>query len=228
MNKDEQSGSSPLLLPRRSHITVATIKRLTVALVAFSVPAAIFLSIADEVREGEAIAFDGFLLNAVRDSAGPFWDQFFVIVTDLGGVLGVTVLTAVATALLYGFRHRREAALLLFGVAGAALINLLLKALYQRARPDLWVDLVTETSYSFPSGHAMASGALAFSLMVVFWMSRWRWYVVALGGIYMLIIGLSRMYLGVHYPSDVLAGWAVSLVWVLVVKYIIDRFSRSL
>ncbi|MDF2461379.1 MAG: acid phosphatase, partial [Candidatus Saccharibacteria bacterium] len=113
-------------------------------------------------------------------------------------------------------------------VAGAALLNLLLKASFQRDRPDLWESIVTETSYSFPSGHAMASSALAFSVMLVLWETKWRWLAVAVGTIYFVLVGVSRMYLGVHFPSDVVAGWCVSLAWVGIVHRILRRKSASL
>jgi undecaprenyl-diphosphatase len=123
-----------------------------------------------------------------------------------------------------------------FGIAGAALLNLILKTLFERDRPHLWQWIVHESSYSFPSGHATMTAALAFTLMLLAWRTKYR-YVAVVGGIcYMILIGLTRMYLGVHYPTDILAGWCVSLAWVLIVATVLgavrwqpflEKFSRT-
>ena len=77
---------------------------------------------------------------------------------------------------------------------------------------------MVEHSSWFPSGHAMASSALALSLIVIFWSTKWRWLVLAGAIFYVVIIALTRLYLGVHYPTDILAGWAVSCAWVAIVS----------
>lgn len=206
----------------RSRISKSTLKRLGIALVAFTIPVSLFLGIADEIREGDSLFFDTSLLYAIHTLSNPILDTFFLAATDAGGVVGVSVISAVSIGLFYRYGHRRQAALYAFAVGGAAIINLLLKTVFQRMRPDLWAQLVTEKSFSFPSGHAMASSAVAFSMMVIFWPTRWRWYAVTIAGFYMLAVSLSRLYLGVHYPSDVLGGWLVSAAWILVVKYVMD------
>ena len=114
------------------------------------------------------------------------------------------------------------------GVGGAALLNMVLKLIFERPRPDLWEQLIIETSFSFPSGHAMASSALAFSVIAIAWNTRFRWYAVGVGVLFMLVIGFSRLYLGVHYPTDVLAGWFVSGAWVLLVALVVYVQTRPL
>lgn len=168
------------------------------------------------------------VLRAINSLATPLLDALVVSVTRLGGTLGVAVLTIGIAMLLWQRRMRNRAAILVAGVGGALVLNLLLKAFFQRDRPQLWERLVTENSYSFPSGHAMASSALAFSLIVIFWSTKWRWFVVGAMFTYMVVIGLTRLYLGVHYPSDVLAGWIVSAMWVAIVTGIYRKmfFAR--
>lgn len=174
-----------------------------------------FVALADEVHEGETLAFDQSALTAINEHASPYFDTFFVTITQLGGVIGVVAVTLGLLMLFLLRKAYRSAIILAAGVGGAAAINLVLKAVFERARPDLWEQLVVETSFSFPSGHAMASAALAVSVAAIFWHTKYRWLVVAAATLYGLIIGFSRLYLGVHYPTDIVAGWLVSTAWVL-------------
>lgn len=194
-------------------------QRILLAFLVLILPVFAFVGLADEVREGEPLPFDNSTLQAINALSSPQLDTVAVVSTQLGGTIGVIVLTVGIGLLLWGRRLRQMAALLVVGVSGSMVLNLLLKAFFQRDRPQLWERLVTENSYSFPSGHAMASSALALSMVVVFWPTRWRWLVVIGAAAYMITIGLSRLYLGVHYPSDVLAGWAVSAAWIATMVY---------
>ena len=104
-------------------------------------------------------------------------------------------------------RRYRAARFLALSVGGAGLLNLAAKLLLSRPRPALWVVRHPELSSSFPSGHAMAAAALATALGFLLWPTRCRWVAVSTGAGWALAMGWARMYLGVHYPSDVLAGW---------------------
>ncbi|MFD2271524.1 phosphatase PAP2 family protein [Undibacterium arcticum] len=86
---------------------------------------------------------------------------------------------------------------------------------FARGRPDFWISLLPETTFSFPSGHAMHSMAVVAALVALTWHSRWRWLVALIGVCFVFLVGLSRIYLGVHFPSDILAGWTASLTWVI-------------
>lgn len=196
-----------------------TIYRLVVAFVVLLLPIFLFVELAEEVKENETIQLDEAILRAINSFASSELDTAAVIITQLGGIIGTSVLTIGIAVLLWGRAKRRMATLLVTGVAGAGLLNLLLKAVFQRDRPNLWERLVTENTHSFPSGHAMASSALALSLIVIFWPTRWRWLVISIAGLFMAVIGFTRLYLGVHYPSDILAGWVVSAAWVGAMVY---------
>lgn len=185
-----------------------------------------FVQLAGEVRNGETLTFDRGLLRAINTTSSPLLDSFFVGVTNLGGVLGVVTLTLIGLTLLLVTRRYWSAVILTASVAGSAAVNVVLKLVFERARPDLWEQLITETSYSFPSGHAMATSALAFAVIAIAWKTRYR-MVATIGALgFMAVISYSRLYLGVHYPTDILAGWLVSATWVYVVLTATTGWSR--
>ena len=100
-------------------------------------------------------------------------------------------------------------------VAGAAALTGVMKLVFHRPRPELWPRLVTESGASFPSGHSMYSAAFVVALILLAWPTRWRWPALVAGTVFTLVVGWSRVDLGVHYPTDVLAGWLSGTAWVL-------------
>jgi membrane-associated phospholipid phosphatase len=188
---------------------------------------ALFIGLSTEVQERATIGLDVATLWWLHQFATPGLNRVTTAFTNTGGPLAIVAMTAVAVAGLAWARRRRAAVLLALGVGGAAGINVLLKLSFHRVRPALWVPVVHESSFSFPSGHAVASSALALSVIMLGWDTRWRWPVTVLGLAYALLIGLSRVYLGVHYPSDVAGGWIVGCVWVAAVWAILGRRRRK-
>ncbi len=177
-------------------------------------PLVLFGLLAEDVWQREGIGWDERILLAVHARATPTFDAIMLLFTRIGAPLPMILLVA-ALLLLLLLRGRRADGLFLIGaVGGAATLNLLAKLLFQRARPALWPALSPETDYGFPSGHAMGSVAVVAALTILLWPTRWRWATLALGALFVAAVGLSRVYLGVHYPSDVLAGWGASLAWV--------------
>jgi membrane-associated phospholipid phosphatase len=180
-----------------------------------------FVKLAHDVSEHETLGADVAVLKFIHAGETHFLDTFIPIATDIGGMVGATLLTLLILGL---FVYRREY-LRAFGlfacVSGATLLNLVLKSVFERARPDLWERLINEASYSFPSGHAMTSAAIGIGLTVALWNSRWRWWAFAASTAYVLFVGYTRLYLGVHYPTDILAGWLVSGAWVMAVALMI-------
>jgi membrane-associated phospholipid phosphatase len=116
---------------------------------------------------------------------------------------------------LLALRHRGNALFWAVAMGGTGVLNSGAKLFFRRERPELWLSPAPEHTYSFPSGHAMGSMALVAALAVLAWPTRWRWWAIILGGAFTLSVGFSRVYLGVHFPSDVVAGWSASLAWVL-------------
>ena len=211
-----------------SPTTKRLILRLVVALGFFSIATVGFISIADEVRDGDTTVLDEAVLLGLNELSRPWVDSVMVFITQLGGVLVLGLATVLAVGYFWYKRRKYAALMVLASMVGAGILNVLLKALFARERPDLWTQLVTETSFSFPSGHAMGSSAFALALIIILWQTKWRILVLILGSLYVLLIGLSRMYLGVHFPTDVVAGWLVSAGWVAIVAaFIVQRIHKK-
>ena len=172
--------------------------------------AAIYVRTAHQVAENDWSAFDRWLLLAVHEMASPVASVVMETFAFLGSGVALTVLASLV-GLWCVRRGQRHLAFTLWGVGLAAgLCNLLLKISFARVRPALWAEVRLLTTYSFPSGHAMnAAATLGMCAFVIACVApRWRtaaWWItpVLVAG-----VGLSRIYLGVHWPSDVLAGWA--------------------
>lgn len=196
------------------------------AFAAVALLSVVFIKLASEMREGETLGFDRSILMFFNHHSSPILDKTIPVLTDIGSVFGVVALLMVFGAAFVYKREYMRATLLFVGVGGAGLLNIILKSSFMRERPDLWVQLVHETGYSFPSGHAMMSSAFAVALVIALWHSRWRWWAVVFAGLFVLFVGASRLYLGVHYPTDILAGWLVSTAWVVTAASLL-RLRRS-
>lgn len=193
-------------------------------LVSLAVSAALilgFVGIADEVLEGDTQDIDLAVLQALRAAdgtpIGPGWvNEAIRDLTALGSfsVLGLMVIAVLGYLLLTG--KRVMALLVLVSVIGGTLVSSVLKELFSRPRPSLEHAAEVFTA-SFPSGHALIStvtyltlGALLARVQAS---ARLRVYIIAIAALLSLVIGLSRLYLGVHYPTDVLAGWCLGAAW---------------
>jgi membrane-associated phospholipid phosphatase len=182
-----------------------------------------FGELAEEVVQQEAFGWDDPILLFVHNLGSPALDAFMLFMSRVGYQWGVLPLD-VAVFVYFVIRRRRYDALF-FGLAvgGAALLNVGAKLLFGRARPELWLSIAPEYDFSFPSGHAMGSMALAAALVVLLWATRWRYVAFVVGAVFVLLIGLSRIYLGVHYPSDILAGWAAAFAWVMGISSVLYK-----
>jgi undecaprenyl-diphosphatase len=185
-----------------------------------------FASLSDMVVEGETQHVDDRVLRALRRvddpslPIGPAWLRGAALdITALGSasVLGIVVAAIVGFMLLQGLR--RTALLVFAASAGGWLLNSLLKELFRRPRPDIVPHLREVMSLSFPSGHAMTSAAVYLTLgallMRVADRRATKIYCMTFAMFLAGLVGVTRVYLGVHYPTDVLAGWLVGLSWAL-------------
>jgi len=186
---------------------------------------AVFIAFAQDVYQHEGFAFDAPLLGWLHALARPRLTALARALSAIGEPPVVGTATAlVVMALLLARRWRRALAFAL-EVGGAAALTLVGKAFFARPRPTLYPHMVVETNYSFPSGHATGDLAFYLALHLLAWHTlpgRWRWIGVA-GLLLALVIGASRPYLQVHYPSDILAGWAFGAAWVLGVHLLVAR-----
>ncbi|GAB3726924.1 phosphatase PAP2 family protein [Luteimonas pelagia] len=172
-----------------------------------------FAELADEVQDGDPFAFDKPMLRWAHAWASPGADRFMAVVTHLGYEWFVVPFDVLLVLLLAWKGRMREGLFAALALGGSALLNMATKQLYARERPDLWVSLLPEHTYSFPSGHAMGSMTLACVAILLAWRTPWRWPVLVVAGGFALLVGASRVYFGVHYPSDILAGWTAAMVW---------------
>ncbi|HVJ37712.1 MAG TPA: phosphatase PAP2 family protein [Stenotrophomonas sp.] len=189
-------------------------------------PLGVFANLAEEVHELEDFFFDDPLLWHLRAWASSGLDGFFVLVSKLGYQWGLIPADTLVVLLLLGLRRWREASFAFLAFVGSALLNVGAKHFFQRQRPSLWESIAPESTFSFPSGHAMGSMTLAAVLVALAWQTRWRWPVAIAAVLFVLLVGLSRVYLGVHYPSDILAGWCAALAWVMGLYLLLFRGRR--
>jgi undecaprenyl-diphosphatase len=207
------------ILTNKPHILVAT-------LVLFWAPVVVFSKLAGEIVEREQITLDITILYWIHNLSTPWLDKFFLIITNLGGVVSIISATLLLLTYLIYKRQWYAALVLFMTVGGAAVANLTLKMLFHRDRPSLWHPAIVETSFSFPSGHAMLSAALIMSIIFIVWKTRLRLTSIIIGAPLLFLIGISRLYLGVHYPSDIVAGWCASLTWAVIVVIVINRLAH--
>lgn len=193
----------------------------------FGASSTLFVILALLVSFNVTTSFDQFVLLEINRQATATLDQLFIAVTQLGGVIFITLASLLLLMISLVRKKYDQSMLVVIGMGGMIILNLVLKALFERTRPDLWEWIVTETSYSFPSGHATASMALAFCFVVITWRTKWRVAAVSFAGLYVLCVGFSRMYLGVHFPTDILGGWLLGLAWLSLVSIVIYSFRRK-
>lgn len=186
-------------------------------------PLCVFGLLAEGVWEREGFMWDTLLLRLAHGYATPTVDRFMIDVSTLGGARGMVPLIVLALITLLLRSRHKEALFMALAYGGAVLLNALAKALFHSPQPHLWISPAPEQGYGFPSGHAMSSLAALAALSILAWPTRWRWPALILGGLVVILVGVSRVYLGVHYPSDVVAAWAAALAWVVGVHLIMSR-----
>lgn len=177
-------------------------------------PWVVFVNVAEDIWESGGFIGDKQILEFLHRNATPWFDRLALAFTAAGDPLPMGILAVVITLGLAVWGSRLQGWFFGLSVGGAMVLNLLVKLLFARPRPALWISLKPAFYYSFPSGHAMGAAAVATAVGLLLWQHRGYWLAWALGLLFVLGVGWSRVYLGVHYPSDVLAGWMGSVGWV--------------
>ena len=211
------------------------------ALLAFLVPAFLIyatIEMMEEVAEGDTDVIDRSVLAALRapgDMHRPLGPDWFVIamkdLTSLGSTTVLTIVAVVSLGFLLASRRHALAGVLAASITLGTIFNTLLKNIFERARPEFVADGVPIDSFSFPSGHAMLSAIVYLSLGALLARSEerrpYKGYILGVAIALTLLIGSSRIYLGVHYPTDVLAGWCIGALWAMGTWWTAARFAPS-
>ncbi|MDB5479793.1 MAG: phosphoesterase PA-phosphatase related [Caulobacteraceae bacterium] len=206
---------------------------LLVALLSISL-LVVFGFIVEEMLEGETTRIDSAILLAFRvpghlgTPIGPRWlQQSAIDISALGGFTFIWLFTIVVAGFFALTRRWRAMLIFLAAIGGASLLDSLLKVSFHRARPEIVPHLTYVTNASFPSGHAMISAATYLTVGAMLARTqpsmRVRVYLLGVFIAVTLLIGISRLYLGVHWPSDVFAGWSVGAAWALIFWIIAER-----
>ncbi|WEK41518.1 MAG: phosphatase PAP2 family protein [Candidatus Brevundimonas colombiensis] len=201
-----------------------------------------FIEIADDMTEADGQAFDQHVLALMRPYAddpgrpwGPWWlKEAAADITSLGGISVLGLFALIVIVFLLSQRKWLSSLLLVLGLAGGVALSEGLKAVFERERPPAAMQAVETINASFPSGHALLSTVFYLSVAVMltraFPKRRFKAFVLGVGILMALLVGLTRVYLGAHWASDVLAGWAVGAAWAMalwLVAYAIARVQQG-
>jgi membrane-associated phospholipid phosphatase len=186
---------------------------------------AIFTDLTEDVWFSEGFTWDAPLILAIHQFSRPWLDTVMRILTQAGEIGAISV--GLLAAILFAWkRNYLDTASILISLSGSAALNTLLKFLLKRPRPDLFPPLVVESGFSYPSGHVTASVAVYGFLAVLLWRSHHRGWAIFLGA-WVPVVAISRIYLGVHYPSDTLAALIIASLWLVVVFAVHDWYACS-
>ncbi|WP_445671239.1 phosphatase PAP2 family protein [Paenibacillus sp. FSL K6-2862] len=206
---------------------------------AFSIPLllaalslTVFALIALSISDNQIHRFDDNLIGWIQGMEAPGMTKWMQVFTWIGSGLPVIIITIISMVVLYLFLgHRRELLFLAAVIAGSALLNTLLKLAFQRARPTIH-RIIEASGYSFPSGHSMAAFSLYGGLAFLIWKhiptAIGRVLMIIVSAAFILTIGMSRIYLGVHYPSDVAGGYFLSGSWLAICIWFYQRYVERL
>ncbi len=179
---------------------------------------ALFGWLSQEILAKEAFGFDTTILRWLHRHSNSMLDNVMLNITHLGDPEFVVVLVTISFGVLLWYKRYWAAQILFLTCLGAVILNQGLKLVFVRPRPQLWPQLIVEHTYSYPSGHALGSAVLYGFLAVLLAREypRYRLGIYSITILLVAAIGLSRLFLGVHYPTDIIAGYAVGIPWLSV------------
>jgi undecaprenyl-diphosphatase len=214
---------SPLRLsPREKHLSLW--------LGAASLSFGVFIKITSELLENDVHGVDSIILAAVLNLRRPWLSGIAVDLTALGSTTLVVLITAVGVCVLFSLKDGLAAWQLLINSVGAGMWTIITKNFIERSRPENIVPLVQVSGFSYPSGHSLASASLylTMAILMVRYLPTTKARVLLLGLAIsvILLVCVSRVYLGVHYPSDVASGASLGVAWVLLLAGSFSVFER--
>lgn len=187
----------------------------------------VFFKLGENILDQDVAAFDLYITQFVYFFRTPFMTEVMFVVTFFGGEIFLGTAIIVTTFLLLFYKHKKDALVFGFILFTGIGLNVFLKSLYQRPRPE-FLPLAEEATASFPSGHAMNSFFFYTCLSYIIFRKlknrRLKMFLLSGSAFLVFLIGVSRIYLGVHFPSDVIAGFAAGLCWFVIVL----MFERSI
>ena len=199
------------------HNLINSLRKQGIFLIGYLAILGIVAWLCTEVWEKEVFSFDRSFLLWIHQFANPQFDRIFLFFTALDDPPTVVTIFIITIAWLVMKRRYSDGIRFTIVCAGGVLINQVMKLFFAKPRPELWYRLITETSFSFPSGHAVGSmvvyGFIAYILAKE--MQQHKHIVYAAASLLIIAIGLSRLYLGVHYPTDIIAGYGIGFIWLI-------------
>jgi undecaprenyl-diphosphatase len=224
MTTDDQLRPDPKISSfRRSviHVRQAFVLRLSLGLFSAALLLVIFGWLISGPLAAPAGSFDESIRASIVQTATSAITEAMRVITRLGSTIVLTAVGTIALIIFVFLRRKREIVIFLIAMAGQILLHYSLKASFQRPRPEPLFDYPIGESYSFPSGHALASfcvyGILAWLITRRMKGSALKYSIWLIAGVLILLIGFSRIYIGVHYATDVFAGYMAALIWTLAV-----------
>ena len=187
-------------------------------------------TLAEDVWKRESFRYDDSILLWLHAHSNFWLNRLMLGLSLIGGY--PLLFVSGALFLFFALTSRKHEAIFVAAcIGGISALNIGAKMIFQRARPDLWISLAPEHDYSFPSGHAMLSSGFIAMILVLLWRATnsstdaraWRIPSAIFGVAFVAAVGVSRLYLGVHYPSDILAGWLASCAWITLMRIVISK-----
>jgi undecaprenyl-diphosphatase len=192
---------------------IATIGRIRLAICLLTL--LIVVSLSADVLTKNNFGFDQSFLLWLHQFANPYLDLIMLKITQLGNPSFVITVSIITFCLLWLRNHHREAIIFLLACLGASILHMGMKLIFAKPRPQLWMQLITPKTFSFPSGHAL--GSLVLYGFIEYLLSQYYPKFAQLIYIFtvtlIFLIGLSRLYLGVHWPTDIIAGYGIGFLW---------------
>ena len=185
----------------------------------------LFYELAVGIKLEEGFAWDESVMLAVHSLSRPWLDTLFTAITHTADIW-ILIPLAITVVVLWRRSEKTTAALVVTSLAAGFILSTLFKVQYARPRPDVFPPLVVEHSYSFPSGHTMAAVSFYGLLAILLWQRGHRLLAVV-AALWVLLVAFSRVYLGAHYPSDVLASLALGIILLFMIMIIDKRVNSS-